>query len=565
MKRMSRINLLVLDRRVYYIMVWVPVFLVVLATGNDALTTANQKVAANLALTTPNGGASTSFGTSTLNGTESSIQTGASTMVGQEFSLSSHEKAKKQIHTMLAATSGDGQGQPDNRPLKILFLSADTGGGHRASAEALAKQFEFYYPGSTYDLLDVWTPCGVYPYKTLVSSYKHMSARPLQWKLFYHLSNTVPNELFSTIHSTLMCERKIRKWIASYKPDVVVSVHPTMNYTPLISTKRISKALGKHIPFFTVVTDFGSAHCMWFQRRVDKMYLASERLRKIAKRRGTPDESIKMSGLPIRHDFAVEAANMGCRTSAEGKEYQKNRKISLGLNQEKKMVLVMGGGEGVGSLSDIVNELYTKFTQQGVDATICVVCGRNEKLKKELEVRNWDEVIEGSKRPKKKRQRLLRFLKRKRSKHVQKALDKAARAELAETPGNVEVIGLGFVNEMAAYMAAADVLVTKAGPGTIAEAAAVGLPVMLTSFLPGQEAGNVDLVLENGFGDFDKDPDFIANEVATWMKDDKLLAKMSVAAQKVGHPDAASEIVQDIGEITHTWMDLNGEKQESLA
>ena len=42
---------------------------------------------------------------------------------------------------------------------------------------------------------------------------------------------------------------------------------------------------------------------------------------------------------------------------------------------------------------------------------------------------------------------------------------------------------------------AADVLVTKAGPGTIAEAAAVGLPVMVTSFLPGQEAGNVGDVI----------------------------------------------------------------------
>ena len=49
---------------------------------------------------------------------------------------------------------------------------------------------------------------------------------------------------------------------------------------------------------------------------------------------------------------------------------------------------------------------------------------------------------------------------------------------------------------------AADVLVSKAGPGTIAEAAAVGLPIMVTSHLPGQEAGNVDIVLEGGFGDF---------------------------------------------------------------
>lgn len=44
-----------------------------------------------------------------------------------------------------------------NGPLKILFLSSDTGGGHRASAEALANQFQRLYPGTTYDLFDVWT------------------------------------------------------------------------------------------------------------------------------------------------------------------------------------------------------------------------------------------------------------------------------------------------------------------------------------------------------------------------------------------------------------------------
>jgi 1,2-diacylglycerol 3-beta-galactosyltransferase len=44
----------------------------------------------------------------------------------------------------------------------------------------------------------------------------------------------------------------------------------------------------------------------------------------------------------------------------------------------------------------------------------------------------------------------------------------------------VDVVGLGFMTNMPEYMVAADILVTKAGPGTIAEAAAVGLPIMMT-------------------------------------------------------------------------------------
>ena len=37
--------------------------------------------------------------------------------------------------------------------------------------------------------------------------------------------------------------------------DVVVSVHPTMNYVPLVSVRRISEMVGRDIPFFTVVTE----------------------------------------------------------------------------------------------------------------------------------------------------------------------------------------------------------------------------------------------------------------------------------------------------------------------
>jgi 1,2-diacylglycerol 3-beta-galactosyltransferase len=159
------------------------------------------------------------------------------------------------------------------------------------------------------------------------------------------------------------------------------------------------------------------------------------------------------------------------------------------------MVLVMGGGEGVGSLSDIVNEIYAKLRTQGVDATICVICGRNEKLKADLETRCWDTVVSQSlKSYESLKSRLYtRLLKlhATRSRRIQLALDRAAaraeKGDVAATPGNVDVVPLGFVKNMAEYMVAADVLVTKAGPGTIAAAAAVGLPIMVTSHLPGQE------------------------------------------------------------------------------
>ena len=77
------------------------------------------------------------------------------------------------------------------------------------------------------------------------------------------------------------------------------------------------------------------------------------------------------------------------------------------------------------------------------------------------------------------------------------------------------------------------------------------------SFLPGQEAGNVDVVLEDGYGDYCDEPSEIAQEVGFWLQDEALLRSMSVAAQKSGRPYAADEIVHDIGSQTVAWMNLN--------
>ena len=157
--------------------------------------------------------------------------------------------------------------------LKILFLSSDTGGGHRASAESLANQFQLLFPGSSYELLDIVEKDGVPPYNSLVSYYKHLSARPQQWKLVYSVSNSRAFEMLADAHLKLMCERAVRRRIQSYNPDVVISVHPLMCNVPVLSCSKISKLTGKHLPMFTVVTDLGSAHCLWFAAGVEKMFV----------------------------------------------------------------------------------------------------------------------------------------------------------------------------------------------------------------------------------------------------------------------------------------------------
>merc|ERR1711965_980686 len=85
------------------------------------------------------------------------------------------------------------------------------------------------------------------------------------------------------------------------------------------------------------------------------------------------------------------------------------------------------------------------------------------------------------------------------------------------------------------FMGASDVMVTKAGPGTIAEAAIKGLPVMLNNYLPGQEAGNVRFVTRDAqFGHFAKRPRRIAETIHGWLREEAKAAEATAAAGEDG-------------------------------
>jgi 1,2-diacylglycerol 3-beta-galactosyltransferase len=59
---------------------------------------------------------------------------------------------------------------------------------------------------------------------------------------------------------------------------------------------------------------------------------------------------------------------------------------------------------------------------------------------------------------------------------------------------------LGYCDNIPELMRASDLLVTKAGPGAIAEASLAEVPVVVYDFVPGQEYGNLKYVEKNGIG-----------------------------------------------------------------
>jgi len=156
--------------------------------------------------------------------------------------------------------------------------------------------------------------------------------------------------------------------------------------------------------------------------------------------RGVPPSRLRLLGHPIHPKF----------DDVTGSKEQ--LRAALGLPQNELVVMLMAGGEGGGKLLSTTMAL----ARARLPIHMVVVCGRNE--------------------------------------HMQQKLSETG----ASLPTPMTV--LGFTDKIPEYFRAVDLLVTKAGPGTLAEANAAQLPVVVYDYVPGQERGNVDFVRNNGLG-----------------------------------------------------------------
>lgn len=385
--------------------------------------------------------------------------------------------------------SAEAPAAPAEGPRSILILMSRTGGGHLASARALEAEFHVQRAGLTVTIVDVLTDHLSFPFSRLPRTYDGLVNRtPRLWHAMWRATAHRAVARPSAALVRRLSRRKLERLVTATRPDLVVSVHPLVNDLVLPVLARLSPASR----YVTVVTDLGGIHPAWLHPKNAAIYLPTERAVEIAAARGLPRERLHAYGLPIRADFAREAAD---RAGA---------RASFGLDPALPAVLVMGGGGGIGPIEAIVREAAAALAAAAPDgpaAQIAVVCATNRRLKEKLEAARWP----------------------------------------------VPVIALGYVDRMADLMHASDLLVTKAGPGTIAEASVRGLPMLLTGFIPGQEAPNVDHVVEAGAGLFEPRPRRIGAEIARLMTAERhRLVAMAGSARALGRGRATHDIVASI-------------------
>ena len=367
----------------------------------------------------------------------------------------SHHTRRSTFQFASATTRDD---VTDNDVCTIQILMSDTGGGHRASANALRDAFDILYPGKIQcDIVDIYTEYGPFwPYNDYVNGYKLMAEYDFLWDAFYHFGATDFGLCLNELLLETFCFEPFKECLnrpsgtTSKRADMVVSVHPLCQGLPLkilahLDTNgKTRDPNARTTPFATVVTDLGGAHPAWFHPAVDKCFVPSDVLYDCARDRKLQPSQLVEHGLPIRKGFWSTEHNAVEESLKHDKEIAQEKirlRKELGLDEKLPTVLVVGGGDGMGGIVDIAKALGNKLGEDADEAKyqMVVVCGKNEAAKSTLSSVNWDK--------------------------------------------GVDVQVQGFVNNMDEWMKASDALVTKAGPGTIAEASICGLPCMLFNYL----------------------------------------------------------------------------------
>lgn len=381
-------------------------------------------------------------------------------------------------------------------PSALLFLVADTGGGHRASADAVARQLIATAGMGRFlvHVIDPFEQTASWPLNRASALYGPLIRHaPWLWGAVYHATNTRAAVL--ALRATVL--RSVRPGLAglinAIRPATVVSFHPLLNHV----AARVCRATSPPVPLLTVITDLYDVHASWMCREVDAVVTPTPSALDQCRRAGIPAGRCHDLGLPVDPSFAIASGGDGERAA---------RRERLGVAVAPFTVLLVGGGDGTGGLEERTRALATA----AVDVQIVVICGHNDPLRRRL-------------------------------------------AGLRDLRGRPVVV-LGFVANMAEWMRATDLVITKAGPGTIAESLCCGVPLLLTWNIPGQERGNIAFVVATGTGRHVPHVGQMVDTVAELCAPGSAaLAAMRRAVGNAARPDATARIA-DLIVATATGM-----------
>ena len=365
-----------------------------------------------------------------------------------------------------------------NKKPHILFLFSDTGGGHRSATEAIIEALHLEY-GERFsmEMVDFFKNYAPLPFNKVPDWYPEMVKAPRLWSASFHATDGRARAQVITSTMWPAVRHAAQQLIRGHPADLIISVHPLAN---TFAVRALSRP---RVPFITVVTDMVSTHALWFDERADRILVPTEMARERAIHYHIPAQKVQVVGLPVADRYCAPPGDK-----------QALREM-LGWPQDKPVILMAGGGDGMGPLG----QTAAAVDESGLDVGLVIVTGRNTRLKNALERHSW------------------------------------------QNPAFI----YGFTREMPDFMRAADFIVTKAGPGTISEALNAHLPIILYSKIPGQEDGNVDFVVQEGAGVWAPTSQLVVRALTRWISRTQERARVVETCARLARPEAARLIARE--------------------
>lgn len=371
---------------------------------------------------------------------------------------------------------------------KIAFLYLNTGGGHVAPARALAHGLEATHPDTAEAVLfngfsDKMRLCRYFFEDGYQVSSNYFEAG---YVLFYRLTEIPLAIRFGNYFVSIHGVRNLVNLLREQNITKVVCMHEIL----ILMAREAIDRVDPTIPLITMVTDPFTAHSLWFYQKNMELVVFSEKLKK---------EAVERHGWDPRrvHSFPFILSRAFDRpyTPVEVAEAKKR----LEIPQDKKVLLIAGGGEGLKS----ADRLVSAFLRQKRPELLIVVCGKNKILR--LQVSTMVELRKAK---------------------------------------NVRIYG--FVSFMPDLLNCADCIITKGGASTVMEVLSVGKPVIFSTFIRGQELGNVLYAVHNGAGLYIKKPKEILEKAVEILDNPQLAQRMHRNALRLKIRNGLDEVVSFI-------------------
>jgi 1,2-diacylglycerol 3-beta-galactosyltransferase len=385
-------------------------------------------------------------------------------------------------------------------PLPVLFLMADTGGGHRNAARAIGESLELAYPGRFAPVLcdPLGGPGSARLLRCVTRLYgPAVRLAPWLWGAAYYATNARP-AMWLLRRTLLRPADRVAAGVARvHRPVAIVSCHPLTGMAAVWARDRAAPLA----PVVTLVTDLATMHTSWRYGDADLIIAPPAVSARHCPAGGHTRPS--RPGKPARGGWAVAGPPVsrefdhGPLPAAQLARLRR----SLGLAEGRLVILLTGGGEGSGGMGRRAAAILRRFS----DVHVVVVRGRNAALKRRL--------------------------------------DRLA----LRSGGRLTVTG--FVDNMSDWLRCCDLVVTKAGPGIIAEATCCGTPLLLTAHIPGQEKGNSEIVTSAGAGVRVPDVRRLIAEIGRLRQDRDAIDAMGAASARLARPDAAGHTARLIADL----------------